>query len=73
MPVVETTTQLRCISKLHGIIKEYPNGKRLLEVRCKAKWCSKRGTGVVVLHYCDLESGQLVETKKFRDPIKKEN
>ncbi|QGJ90061.1 hypothetical protein HWC80_gp020 [Mycobacterium phage Indlulamithi] len=41
----------------------------MLEVRCKDKWCAERGTGVVVLHYFDLESGQLVETKKYRDPV----
>lgn len=60
--------QLRCRSKLQGIIKEYPNGKRLLEVRCKDKWCAERGAGIVVLHYFDLESGKLDHTKKYKDP-----
>jgi hypothetical protein len=62
------TMQLRCRSKLQGIIKEYPDGKKLLEVRCKDKWCAERGAGVVVLHYFNVETGELDHTKKYRDP-----
>jgi len=64
--------QLRCKSQLQGIIKEYPNGKRLLEVRCKNKWCAARGTGVVVLHLFNVETGELDHTKRFRDPQRPE-
>lgn len=60
--------QLRCRSRLQGIIKEYPNGRRLLEVRCKDKWCADRKAGVVVLHYFNVETGELDHTNKFRDP-----
>lgn len=59
--------QLRCRSKLQGIIKVV-SGKRLLEVRCKDKWCAERGAGVVVLHYFNVDTGELDHTKKFRDP-----
>ena len=67
------TMQLRCRSKLQGIIKEYPNGKKLLEVRCKDKWCAERGAGVVVLHYFNVETGELDHTKRYRDPRRPDN
>lgn len=68
MTTAYTSVQLRCRSKLQGILKEYPNGKKLLEVRCKDKWCAERGAGVVVLHYFNVETGELDHTKKYRDP-----
>lgn len=58
--------QLRCRSKLHGIKKSY-KGHDCIEIRCKDKWCAERGTGVVVLHYFNVVSGELVGTEKFRD------
>lgn len=71
-PVQHTSidaVQLRCAGgELQGIIKEYPDGKRLLEVRCKNHRCSERGEGMVVLHYFDVETGKLDHTRKFRDP-----
>lgn len=68
MATTVTTQQLRCRSKLQGIIKEYPNGKRLFEIRCKDKYCTDRKPGIVVLHYFNVETGELVDTVKFRDP-----
>lgn len=62
-------TQLRCRGKLQGILKYYPDtGKTLLEIRCKEKWCAERKAGLVVLHYFNVETGELDHTKKFRDP-----
>lgn len=67
--------QLRCRSKLHGIIKHFPPDKYssverdLLEVRCKDKWCSERnGMKVVVLHYFNVVTGELEHTTKYKDP-----
>ena len=60
--------QLRCRSKLQGILKQRADGSTVLEVRCKDKWCAERGAGIVVLHYFNVETGELVETKKYRDP-----
>ena len=61
--------QLRCHSQIHGIVKHYPNGKVLLEVRCKNKLCvDRKAKGIVVLHYLNVETGELVSTKRFRDP-----
>ena len=63
--------QLRCRSKLQGIIRKYPDGPELLEVRCKDKWCAGRGEGqpkMVVLHYFTLDTGELHHTTKYREP-----
>lgn len=68
MTTAVNTVQLRCRGKLHGIVKTYPGGKKLLEVRCKEKYCADRGAGLVVLHYLNVETGELDHTKKFRDP-----
>jgi hypothetical protein len=69
MTVAATAVQLRCKGKLHGIIREYPNGDRFLEVRCKDNWCVDRGKNEVVFHYYDLQSGELRKTKNYRDPV----
>ena len=68
-----SSTELRCRSKLQGIIKEYPGGRKLLEIRCKDKWCAERGAGMVVFHYFDIETGELDHTQKYRDPRKPVN
>lgn len=54
---------LRCPSRIFGLFTE--DGK--LEAKCNSKHCGA-GNGVVVLHYFDLKTGELTETKKFRDP-----
>lgn len=65
--------EYRCEGKLHGVRKEYPNGKVYLEVRCKDNWCADRGIGEVVMHYFDIETGLLDHTRKFKDPVVKFN
>lgn len=61
--------ELRCESG-HLWGKATPNVPPLLEIRCR--YCSRRwsdgGTGLVVFHYFDLVTGQLVETKIYRNP-----
>lgn len=42
----------------------------LIEVKCRSSRCGA-GTGVVVLHRFHPVSGELVETKRFRDPVTK--
>lgn len=54
--------ELRCRSKLHGVLD-----KGLVEVKCRSKWCGA-GPGRVVLHRFDTSTGELVETKQFKDP-----
>lgn len=55
--------ELRCPNVLHGIITE----QGLLEVDCRSRWCGKE-PGNVVLHRFNLETGELVETLKFKAP-----
>lgn len=60
--------ELRCIGTMHGKL-DIHEGK--LEVKCGRRRCGA-GRGIVVLHTFDLITGELVGTKKFADPAKKE-
>lgn len=53
---------LRCESKKHG---ELLDGK--LEVKCNSRFCGA-GEGNVVLHVFDLETGECISTRRFKDP-----
>lgn len=55
--------EFRCPSALHGRITE----QGLVEVSCKSRWCGKE-PGVVILHRFNAETGELVETLKFKAP-----
>ena len=71
MTAAVESIQLRCRSKLQGILRKYAGGQELLEVRCKDKWCADRGEGhpkMVVLHYFTLDTGELHHTTKYREP-----
>lgn len=58
--------ELRCSSSiLHGVIED-----GVLEVLCKSNRCGKE-SGVVVLHRFNVETGKLIETKKYKDPTRK--
>lgn len=59
----------RCDGKIHGVRKEYPDGRVYLEVRCKDTYCADRKDGEVVFHYFDIDTGWLSHTRKFKDPI----
>lgn len=58
--------ELRCPSRIQGII----TSSGLLEIKCRSKACGAK-RGVVVLHYFDLSSGELVpvDTKILTDPL----
>lgn len=53
---------LRCPSRIHGVVED---GR--MEVKCGSKHCGA-GNGVVVFHYFDSITGELLETKRFADP-----
>lgn len=61
--MLEAGHEFRCPSRIVGIITE----AGLLEVKCSSKRCGA-GNGVVVMHYFSTETGELKETRKFRDP-----
>jgi hypothetical protein len=54
---------LRCPSRIQGIITD----TGLLEIKCSAKHCGAV-SGIVVLHYFDLATGEMVDTKKYNNP-----
>ena len=55
---------MRCPNTLHGVILDGV----VLEVKCRHKRCGAV-KGVVVLHRFDLLTGDLIETKMYRDPV----
>jgi hypothetical protein len=55
--------ELRCQNKKHGEM----TSDGLLEVSCDSRFCGKE-PGVVVLHRFKPETGELVETLKFKAP-----
>lgn len=57
--------ELRCPNKMHG---ELDGNACTITAKCSNSRCGAR-SGVVVLHKFDLFSGDLIDTKVFRDPI----
>lgn len=57
--------ELRCDHKLHGVL----NSDGLLEVKCGSTLCGSI-PGVVVLHLFDPLTGDMVDTKRFKDTPK---
>lgn len=58
------TTELRCEGNLFGLLSD---DHKTLEVKCKRRKCGSR-PGVVVLHTLSLETGKVIETRRFSDP-----
>jgi hypothetical protein len=61
--------ELRCPNVMHGIIRVKDN---FLEVKCRHWRCKNREKNKVVLHYYDLNSGELVKTIEYKDPVIKD-
>jgi hypothetical protein len=57
---------LRCEAKKHGEIDG-----NIVEIKCSSRFCGA-GPGVVVIHRFDAETGELTETRRFKDPTRKE-
>ena len=54
---------LRCPNnRLHGVLRD-----GLLEVKCDNKWCTNRKR-LVVLHYFDVKTEEMVKTIKYKNP-----
>ncbi len=52
---------MRCAHKLHGIVND-----ELIEVKCPSTLCGHKA-GVVVIHKFNSRTGELVETKMYKD------
>lgn len=59
---MDTLVELRCHGRIHGRIQS----DHRFEVKCHSRACGAK-SGVVVLHYFDVNSGKLLETKRFKD------
>jgi len=57
--------QMRCASKLHGII--VTGG--IVEVKCDSRFC-RPDRDTIVLHHFDATTGRLIETLRFKNPSK---
>ncbi len=55
--------ELRCEHKKFGEVTE----DGYIEVKCPSKFCGA-APGTVVLHRFSCLTGELIETKRFRDP-----
>jgi hypothetical protein len=53
---------LRCPSKKHGSIV----GNNVVEVKCGSRFCGAK-RGVIVLHRFNTQSGELLDTKRYRE------
>ena len=58
---------LRCPNKKHGEITQ----PGVIEVKCVSRFCGA-GDGVIVLHKFDSRTGELINTHRYKNPIKKE-
>ena len=55
--------EIRCEHKKFGEL----TGDGYIEVKCPSRFCGEPGT--VVLHRFDPLTGELITTKRFRDPV----
>lgn len=58
------TRGLRCGAKQHAVLRD---GR--IEVKCTSRFCGAK-PGIVVLHYFHTTTGDLLETKRYKDPKK---
>lgn len=58
---------LRCPNRKHGVILRPSTDDGLVEIACPSRWCGKR-VGVVVLHTFNTRTGELVNTRRYRQP-----
>lgn len=55
---------LRCDGNLFGILSD---DGTTIEVKCKRRRCGAH-PGVVILHTLSLQTGQVIQTKRFAEP-----
>lgn len=59
--------ELRCENRLHGRLSEV-DGRPALEIVCRSAFC-KGPEGAVVLHFFDVATGDLIATRRYKNPI----
>jgi hypothetical protein len=55
--------ELRCDKRLHGVLTD----DGILEVSCRSALCG-HVDGTVVIHRFDVNTGELIDTKMYKDP-----
>lgn len=58
---------LRCKNVKHAEMTE----PGIIEVKCRSRFCGA-GNGVVIIHRFDTLTGELLITKRFKEPIRNE-
>lgn len=58
---------IRCPGKLAGRLVDY-QGRAAWEIKCSSRVCGA-GAGVVVLHRFCAVTGELLDTRRYRDPV----
>ena len=56
--------ELRCEGTLFGVLSD---DRTTVEVKCKRRRCGA-GPGKIVLHTISLETGEVVTTRRFKEP-----
>lgn len=62
--------ELRCNNGILFGFLDTKGREPVIEVKCRSRFCGAE-PGAVVLHRFSVLSGDLLETKRFRDPAKK--
>lgn len=64
---------LRCPHRMFGKVTKPPISDPVeIEVACPSRWCGKR-PGVTVLHVFSINTGELLDTRRFQSPQGREN
>lgn len=58
---------IRCPGRMVGRLGDL-NGRLAWETKCSSRVCGA-GTGVVVLHRFDACTGELLDTRRYREPV----
>lgn len=56
--------ELRCDKRLHGVLTD----DGVLEIACRSALCGHE-PGVLVIHRFNGDTGELIDTKRYRDAV----
>lgn len=54
-------------NQLHAVLRDFGEGRKFYEVKCKDKLCGARN-GAVVFHYYEAGTGKYSHTKTYKTP-----
>lgn len=60
---------LRCPHRKFGVLVRPSHDDGEIEFKCPSRWCG-RSEAIVVLHLFNTRTGELVSTRRFRQPIR---